>query len=164
MDFLKKHSTSNTHPPLLQVYRLLDIYMTTWRNIARPNVVLPCWLSFGNFVDRVAEALFSAVSRTEASAECLQCKMQTVNSNHIVFNSMSLCPSSCSLSSPNMSASHLQSPPRSTLPPSFPGTGRTTETKSMAVTADASDESLRLQLLSQCWAEKWKQHRKKGFS
>lgn len=47
---------------------------------------------------------------------------------------------------------------------SLPHSGKTTETKSMAVTGDALDESLRLQRLSLCSAENWKNQKKKDFS
>ncbi len=54
-------------------------------------------------------------------------------------------------------------PPLPTHTPSLLS-GKTTETKSMAVTGDVSDESPWLQRLSLCSAEKWKNQRKKGFS
>lgn len=58
----------------------------------------------------------------------------------------------------------LSSSPPSIPLPSHPNSGRTTDAKLMAVTGDASDESPRLQRVSQCWAEKLKNQRKKGLS
>lgn len=153
------------------MYVLWDIFMTTWQNILRTVAPTLCLL-FAFFLQLCrlsSSSLFFGCIYCSQSTESRQLNVYNVNvtSNHILFYSVSLCSSSCYLSSPSMSASALPSPFQPTLPPpppSLPHSDRTTETKSMAVTGDALDESPWLQRLSHCSAEKWKNPRKKGFS